>query len=85
MGGVVILLTEDSFHQAICFYCHCIFFYTQMVLISRKSSKILMVPIIGKYMPRNKSYGSGPWVCPFMMSEKTPLTPRNSVTWVFSE
>ena len=62
------------------------FYYTHMALISQKSSKILMVPIIGKYKPQSQSHGSGPWIHPFMTAEETPLTARSSVTWVlFSE
>lgn len=47
------------------------------VVDSRKSSQILMFPIINQYKSHSEIQGSEPWICSFMMSETTLPIPRD--------
>lgn len=55
MDGEVILLTED-FLISYLLLLSLLFRSTHMLLISQKPSKTVMVLIVGKYDPQNKTY-----------------------------
>lgn len=55
MDGEVILLTED-FLISYLLLLSLLFHSTHMLLISQKPSKTVMVLIVGKYDPQNKTY-----------------------------